>query len=322
MNSNLIKEIDIRDIKGFKIGNAQDYNAMTGVTTIIFEKENRAGIDISGGGPASRESHLLHPLTNPHSLNAIVLSGGSAYGLNASSGVVKYLEENNIGYKLMDFVIPLVTQSCIFDLNIGDKNIRPDTEMAYKSCIDSKNNNAISGIIGAGTGAIVGKLAGLNRAQKSGIGYYAISLGDLQIGALAVVNAVGDIFNYRTGEKIAGVLDKNREKFSSIEDEMYLSYLSESMENTTLGVVFTNAKFNQAQMSKVASMTRAGFARSINPVSTMADGDTIYAVSLGDIIADINLVGALSANVMSRAIEDAINSSSMEDIEFLEKIIY
>lgn len=316
-----IKEIPFSDLKGFRIGNYQDYNAMTGVTTIIFEGENRAGIDISGGGPASRESHLLHPLTNPHSINAVVLSGGSAFGLDASAGVMKYLEEEGIGYKVRDFLIPLVVQSCIFDLNIGSEKIRPNLEMGYLSAKDSENNNIISGIIGAGTGATVGKLAGLSRAQKSGIGYSALSLGELKVGAVAVVNAVGDVFSYKDAKKLAGMMNNERTKFVNAENAMYLSHLTSNGENTTLGVVITNAKFNQPEMSKVASMARSGLARSINPVGTMADGDTVYAVSNGEVLADISMVGALSANALSLAIEDAVLSSKISDEEYLKKII-
>ena len=320
MNSKYINKIDFKDIKGFRIGNAQDYKAMTGVTTIIFENENRAGIHICGGGPASRESHLLHPLTNPHTINAIVLSGGSAFGLAASAGVVKYLEENNIGYKLSNYLIPLVVQSCIFDLNIGDKNIRPDFNMGYDSCLDSINNNIKSGIIGAGTGATVGKIAGISRAQKSGIGYYAMSFGDLQIGAITVLNAVGDVFDYKSSEKIAGILDINRKEFANIFDEMYLQKYKTTEENTTLSVILTNTKFSQSQMSKVAQMASYGLSRSINPVCTMSDGDTVYAVSLGDIEADISLVGSLSAIAISESINDAVNSSKITEEDFLKMI--
>ncbi|NLJ57398.1 MAG: P1 family peptidase [Tissierellia bacterium] len=315
--------INITDIGGFRIGNAQDYKAMTGVTVIIFDKENTGGIHISGGGPASRETLLLSPYTNPKSLNAIVLSGGSAYGLEASSGVMKYLEEHKIGYQVANTIVPLVCQSCIFDLNIGSSLIRPDSQMGYTACKNAEYNQPKSGIVGAGTGATVGKINGMKQAQKSGLGYYALKVGNLKVGAIAVVNAVGDIFDYKTGQKVAGMLNQERTDFISSEREIYrMETALNDLGNTTLGLILTNASFSQSHMSKIAKMATSAYGRCINPVGTMADGDTIYAISVdGKVKADLNQVGTLASRVLSEAILKAISNSKMSDDEFLAKII-
>lgn len=312
--------IKITDIEGIRIGNAQDYDAMTGVTVILFDVENNGGVDVSGGGPASREVHLLSPVTNRNSLHALVLSGGSAYGLDASGGVMRYLEERGKGLHVANAIVPLVCQSCIFDLGIGNGKVRPDADMAYKACENAEQNEAISGNVGAGTGASVGKLLGIHRAQKSGIGYYAVQIGELKVGAVVVVNAVGDIFDYKTGRKIAGMLTEDRTEFADAEEVMF-QIKAEGAEgaNTTIGAVFTNAAFDKANMNKIASMARSAYSRCINPVGTMADGDTIYAMSVGKVKADINMVGTLAATVLSEAILDAVRSAKMEEKEFLSK---
>ena len=198
-----MNHISITDIQGIRFGNAQNQQAMTGVTVVLFDRPNAGGIDISGGGPASRETGLLSPLSNPNSLNALVLSGGSAFGLDASTGVMGYLEEHHMGYHVLNTTIPLVCQSCIFDLGLGDGTTRPDAAMGYAACVDAEGNHPRSGIVGAGTGAAVGKVCGIGQGEKSGIGYAALEVNGLQVGAVAVVNAFGDIFDHQTGQKLA-----------------------------------------------------------------------------------------------------------------------
>ena len=316
-----VKEISITDIGGFRIGNAQDYDAMTGVTAIVFDRKNTAGIDISGGGPAARESFLFTPLSYKQSITALLLSGGSAYGLAAATGAMQYLEEHGMGYRLADMVIPIVPQSCIFDLSTKTK-VRPDAKMGYAACKDAERNALPqSGNVGGGCGASVGKLCGLKRAQKSGIGYYALQVGELKVGAIVIVNALGDVFDFRNGKKVAGAMNAERTAFIDSEEVLYS--MQEGMQNkiqegknTTIGAVITNAKFSQQEMCKIAAMTRAGLARSINPVGTSADGDTVYAVSCGDIKSDYNLVGTLASRVLSMAILDAVSSSKMTEEEY------
>lgn len=312
-----LKEINITDIGGFRIGNAQDYEAMTGVTAIVFDVENTAGIDISGGGPAARESFLFTPMAYKQSVTALLLSGGSAYGLAASDGAMQYLEEHGMGYRLLDMVIPIVPQSCIFDLSSKTK-VRPDSAMGYAACEDA-GRNALppSGNAGGGTGATVGKLCGMQRAQKSGIGYYALQTGQLKVGAVVIVNALGDVFDFRSGKKVAGALNKERTSFIDSEEELYsMQQKIQEGANTTIGAVITNASFSQQEMCKIAAMSRSGLARSINPVGTSADGDTVYAVSCGFVKSDMNLVGTLAARTLSMAILDAVSSSKMTEEEY------
>lgn len=320
---NEFKEISFTDIKGIRIGNAQDYEGMTGVTVMIFDEENTGGIDISGGGPASREPYLLNPLMAPQSLNAIVLSGGSAYGLDASAGVMKYLEEKDQGFHILGTVVPLVVQSCIFDLMTATPFVRPDAAMGYAACQDAEENHPVSGIIGAGTGACIGKICGMKRGQKSGIGYYAMQLGDLQVGAMVVVNAFGDVYDYKNGQKIAGTMNPERTALIEAEELFYGADPAQTRGNTTLAIVVTNGDFSHAQMSKVASMARGAYSRCIKPVGTLIDGDTIYAMSVGEhkVEADINVVGTLAVRVLSEAILDAVRSSEMDNDTFLKKAL-
>lgn len=316
-----MKEISIKEFKGLSIGHAQREDGKTGVTVIYFPNGAQVGCDISGGGPASRETPLTSPLTADNPINAVVLSGGSAYGLAASDGVMRRLEEADIGYDTGYALVPLVCQSCIFDLNYGSNRKRPNADTGYAAC-----DNALEecddrmGNIGAGTGASVGKLLGMRQAQKSGLGLHAVQHGDLQIAAIVVVNAFGDIFDPQTGEKIAGLLDADRKGFLDTEKVM-MEIMSKPKDmftgNTTIGCIVTNAKFNKAQMNKIASMTRNAYARCIDPVGTMADGDSIYACSVGEVVSDINLVGTLAARVMERAIVKAVEASRIEDEEFL-----
>ena len=308
-----MKEISINDIENIRIGNAQDIIGGTGCTVIICEKGAPTGLDVRGGGPASRESELLKPLAAAESIHAVLLSGGSAFGLDAAGGVMSYLEERNIGFDVGITKVPLVCQSCIFDLAIGDSRSRPTPSMAYEACIASEKNTPQQGCVGAGTGAAVGKFAGKDRAMKSGLGYYAVQLGELKVGAVVSVNAMGDIFDIDTGKPLAGLLSPDRQSIYSTETEMYKSYAPiENLftHNTTIGTIITNGKFNKTEMNKIASMAHNGYARAINPVHTTADGDSIYAMSAGDIQSDINVVGTLSARVMALAVKSAVMSAT------------
>ena len=319
--NDLMKEISIKEIEGVSIGHAQDENAKTGVSVIYFKNGAQAGCDISGGGPASRETPLTDPMTADNPLNAVVLSGGSAFGLAASDGVMKYLEEQEIGYNTGYALVPLVCQSCIFDLGYGKSNVRPDAALGYEACKNAfECCDDSMGNVGAGTGASVGKLMGMKQAQKAGLGIHAIQVGELQIAAVVVVNAFGDIFNPENGQKIAGLMDPTRSTFLDLE-QMFLQFMSAPKDlfnsNTTIGCVITNAKFDKAKLNKIAAMTRNAYARCINPVGTMADGDSIYACSVGEVVSDVNLVGTLSAKVMQKAILKAVEAAKIPDEEYL-----
>ncbi len=307
-----MREISVSDVGAVCIGQTENTEAATGCTVFIVPEGMRAGLDVRGGGPASRESQLLNPLTAAQRIHAILLAGGSAYGLGAANGVMQYLEEHGIGYDTGYALVPLVVQSDIYDLSVGDSSVRPDAAMGYEAArFAMEAANYRDGNYGAGCGATVGKYAGMDFCMKSGIGSYAIQMGELKIGAIVVVNALGDIYDWRTGKQIAGMLNEDKTGLRSTSSTMRGSYkIAENRftGNTTIGVVFTNARFDKAQLCKIAGMAHDGYARSINPVHTSADGDSIYAVSIGEIEADQDLVGTLAAEVVSEAITRAVTS--------------
>ena len=304
------KEIPVTDIQNIRIGQAENAAAGTGCTVFICENGMRAGLDVRGGGSASRESELLKPLAAAQYIHAIVLAGGSAFGLGAANGVMEYLEARDIGFDVGVTKVPLVVQSDLFDLTVGKCSVRPDAAMGHEAARRAMEDpNYQDGNYGAGCGATVGKICGMSTCMKTGIGSFAIELGGLQIGAVVAVNALGDIYDWKTGQKIAGLLAADGKSFRSTEEELarrITKIENRFANNTTLGIVLTNASFGKAQLCKIAGMAQDGFARSIRPVHTTADGDSIYAVSLGDLEADQDLVGALGAEVMSEAIKRAV----------------
>ena len=301
-----MKRISINDFPGITIGQVENAIAGTGCTVFICREGMRAGVDVRGGGPASRETELLNPLASAQEIHAVILSGGSAFGLNAAGGVMRYLEENDIGFDVGVTKVPLVVQSCLFDLTAADKSIRPDSAMGYEAArLALEAPNYRDGNYGAGTGATVGKFAGMSACMKSGIGSYAVSLGDLKLGAVVAVNALGDVFNWRTGEKLAGLLTGDTIELMK---ENYAPVNNKFTGNTTLAVVMTNAYFTKSQLCKISGMAQDGLARSIRPIHTSADGDTVYALSSGTISADMDLVGTLAAEVVSEAIINAVTS--------------
>ena len=307
-----MKIISIKDFDNIRIGNAQNTSAGTGCTVIISENGMCAGLDVRGGGPASRESELLKPLAAADRIHAVLLGGGSAFGLDAAGGVMQFLEEKGIGLDVGIAKVPLVCQSDIFDLTVADPYTRPDKAMGYEACVGAWQNNYQDGCFGVGTGATIGKLNGMEHCMKSGIGSYAVQLGDLKVGAIVAVNSLGDIYNWRDGHKVAGMLTPDCKHFVDSEDVVFADYEvieNKFVGNTTIGVVLTNAAFQKTQLCKLAGMAHDGYARSIRPVHTSADGDSIYAVSLGKLAADQDVVGALGARVMSEAILRAVQSA-------------
>ncbi len=310
--SNLFNQIDITDIEGVRVGSAQDDDAKTGVTVLVFDEGARVGIDVSGGGPAARETHLADPTTADNPANAIMLAGGSAFGLAAADGVMHYLEERGMGYDTGYARVPLVLGSCLYDLAYGSADVRPDAAMGYEACKNAEANVPRSGSYGAGCGATVGKICGMGHASKSGLGFFAAQLGELKMAAVVAVNALGDVYDPATGERIAGLTSEDGSELVDTRTELYKISRQTDMftGNTTIGAVVTNGSFTKAEMSKLASMARNAYARCINPVGTLADGDTIYAASVGTVEADVNVAGTLAADVMARAIVDAVRSAS------------
>lgn len=306
-----MNEIGIMEVGGFRVGHAQDMEAATGCTVILCDRMSPAGLDVRGGGPASRESQILNPVAAAEGINAVLLSGGSAFGLDAAGGVQRYLEQRDIGFDVGVTKVPLVSQSCLFDLTVGRKDVRPTAKMAYEACENASYDVPAEGNVGAGTGCSIGKYRGMDRAMKSGFGTCAFQVGALKVGALVAVNALGDVYG-PDGRQVAGLLNQEKTGLSSTLEEMFSEVtLAENLfaGNTTLGVVVTNAKFQKTQLCKIAGMTHNGYARAIRPVHTTADGDSIYALSLGDVRGDLNVVGALAAKAMEQAILRAVQAA-------------
>lgn len=308
-----MNEIPITSMENISIGQVENSEAGTGCTVFLCPEGMRAGLDVRGGGPASRESQLLNPLAAAREIHGIVLAGGSAFGLGAAGGVMQYLEEQGFGYDVGVTKVPLVAQADLFDLTVGDPFVRPDAAMGYaaaKLALEAPNYR--DGNYGAGCGATVGKFCGMATCMKSGIGSYALRLGELQVGAVVAVNALGDIFDWKTGKQVAGLLTEDKSALRRTADIMRGSVRvvdNKFTGNTTLAVVITNAAFEKAQLCKIAGMAHDGYARAIHPVHTTADGDSIYAVSVGETAADLDLVGTLAAETVSEAILRAVRSA-------------
>lgn len=308
-----MKKISLYDIEDIKIGHSENYEGGTGCSVILCKEGASAGVDVRGGAPGTRETDLLNPMEMVEKVHGVVLSGGSAFGLDASSGVMKYLEERNIGFDVGVTKVPIVCQAVLFDLATGDSRVRPDSSMGYEACNDSeKAFEDKNGNYGAGTGASIGKILGPKYSMKGGLGSYALQIGELKIGALVAVNCLGDVVSSTTGEIIAGALKEDMNTFLNTEEYMISHY--ENMNNvfkgnTTIGAIITNAKISKSQANKIASMAHNGYARAIRPAHTMFDGDTIFTMGTNKVQADINVLGMLSARVMEQAITNAITNA-------------
>lgn len=301
-----MKEIKLTDIAGFQIGNAQDIKGGTGCTVILCPQGACGGIDVRGGGPASRETELLKPVNLVERIHGVMLSGGSAYGLDACAGAMAYLEEKGIGFDVGVGVVPIVCGASLFDLVVGDPGCRPDKAMGYRACREAeKGLEPENGNYGAGTGASVGKFLGVDRMMKSGLGTCAVQIGEVRCGAIAAVNAMGDVIDPDTGKPAAGLLNETGDAIAGTEAAMYAEMGKNRnvfQGNTTLGCILTNARLTKAQANKIASMAHNGFARAIRPVHTSVDGDTIFVMACGEAEVNPDTLGALAAEVMARAV--------------------
>ena len=297
------------DVGNIKVGHAQDFEGGTGLTLILPDPGNTAGVDVRGGAPGTRETDLLNPLNQVSEVSSIILSGGSAYGLEAASHLMKILEKEGIGFDVGVAVVPIISQAVLFDLAYKNPKARPDEKMTQKAFDSATYTDKNMGIVGAGTGATVGKALGHDSLMKSGLGQASIKKGDLVVSAIVAVNAFGDIFDYHKGIQIAGpTKDGKMLKTMDFIDQILGSFADIKPANTTIGAVATNATFSKTELTKITGMAHDGYARSINPVHTLFDGDTIFALATNKIEANINLVGALAAEAMSMAIANAIYS--------------
>jgi L-aminopeptidase/D-esterase-like protein len=296
------------------VGQAQGLEALTGCTVIICPPETRAGVDQRGGAPGTRETDLLRTGQLVNQVNAVLLTGGSAFGLDAAAGVMRYLEENKIGLNVGPTVVPIVPAAVLFDLAIGDANVRPDAEMGYQACLNASTVPPAEGNHGAGTGATVGKVLTPKMATKSGIGTASIDLGGGGVvGAIVAVNAFGDVIDPESGEIIAGARGikgyaDTLKVMKSFVGKKVMGFMSGGS-NTVIGVVATNVKLSKEQLQRVAQMAHSGLARTIRPSFTLLDGDTCFALSSGEVEMDVNIVGAYAAEVYQQAILRAVRSA-------------
>lgn len=317
-----MKNNSITLIDGIRVGHAQDYEAITGCTVILCEKGAVGGVDQRGGAPGTRETDALQPVHLVDKVHAVMLAGGSAFGLDAAGGAVRYLEEKKVGFNVGVARVPIVPAAILFDLGIGSSKRRPDAEMGYQACLNASRSAPAEGSVGAGTGATVGKILGISQAMKGGIGTAALEIGaGVQVGAIVAVNVFGDVIDPETGEIIAGVrslkkgpirIGKGRfadtmQVMTGLVGRSILGFAQRG--NTVIGVVATNAKFDKEGATKVARMAMNGIARSIRPANTMLDGDTLFALATGKRKADVNIVGAYAAEVVAQAVLRAVRAA-------------
>lgn len=302
-----MKSIQVSDIKGIEVGQAQDIVGGSGCTVILCKEGCVAGVDVRGGGPATRETDLLDPINMVQKIHAVCLSGGSAFGLDAASGVMRYLEEQGCGHDMGFVKVPIVCGASLFDLGVGDVKCRPDQNMGYTACRQIQKDIA-EGNVGAGTGASVGKMLGKEHAMKSGLGTCGIQVGELQVAAIVAVNACGNVVDENTQKDIAGILVAGN--IVSTEQAM-LTMLEKGLPdgNTTIGCIITNAKLDKAQATKIAGIAHNGYARVIRPVHTMSDGDTIFVLGTGEIEMQSDVVGILATDMMAKAIQRAVKKA-------------
>ena len=302
-------------VEGLKVGHHTLTERLTGCTVILAEKGATAGVDVRGSAPGTRETDLLDPTNTVQQVHAIVLSGGSAYGLAAADGVMRYLEEKGIGFSIGGGVVPIVPGAILFDLSVGDFKIRPDASCGYAAAKAAATGAVEEGNVGAGAGATVGKMGGMKRAMKGGLGSASITLPDgLVVAALVAVNARGNIVDPSTGGMVAGARTEDGKSIGDIHAMMRdgaHEFEALPLQNTTLGVVATNARLTKAQAKKIAEMAHDGFARAIVPAHTSGDGDTIFALATGTRTGDVSTdrIGALAADAMVEAILRAIRAA-------------
>ncbi|GCE27755.1 peptidase S58 [Dictyobacter alpinus] len=305
---------DITDVPGIRVGHDTNLEAGTGCTVVLCETPAVGGVDVRGGAPATRETDLLHPLCMVDEVNAVLLTGGSAFGLDAASGVVRYLEERGVGYDTGVVRVPIVPAAAIFDLPFGSATIRPDSASGYQACksAETATGPLEQGTIGGGTGATVGKMLGPDFAMKGGVGSASQELiGGIIVGAIVLVNALGDIIDLQTQQVVAGT--RNAAGKSSATNNPF--------GNTTIAVIATNATLTKAEATKVAQMAHDGMAHVIRPAHTMFDGDTVFTLALGDKTSGIqhdtataaqhvSTLGAAAAHTLARAIVKAVRQAS------------
>ena len=313
----------ITDVPGIRIGHAQDDEALTGCTVVLCEAGAVAGVDQRGGAPGSRETDLMRPMHLVQRVHAVLLAGGSAFGLEAAGGVVRYLEERQVGFDVRVARVPIVPAAILFDLEIGQCDVRPTADMGYQACMNASTEPPSEGNAGAGTGATVGKILGMGQAMKGGIGTASIHVGNgIVVGAIVAVNAFGDVIDPITSQIVAGVrcadvgplhigapgyFADTLHIMHGLVGRTTLAFARRG--HTVIGVVASNARLDKEETNKVAQMAHDGLARAVRPAHTMLDGDTLFALATGKRRADVNIVGAFAAEAVSRAIVKAVRAA-------------
>jgi L-aminopeptidase/D-esterase-like protein len=314
----------ITDVPGIQVGHADDQEALTGCTVVLCRRGAVGGVDQRGGAPGTRETDLLGPLNLVEKVHAVLLAGGSAFGLDAAGGVMKYLEGQKIGFNTGVARVPIVPAAILFDLHLGRADVRPDFEMGYRAAAAASSTPPAEGNVGAGAGATVGKILGLKTAMKAGIGTASLEMGGgVLVGALAVVNAFGDVIDPGTGEILAGARAAQIGPLKlgaggTFADTLLVlkTFTGRSVlrfatrANTVIGVVATNARLTKAEVNKVAQMAQDGVARAVRPAHTMLDGDMVFALATGERRADVSSVGAYAAEAVARAIVRAVTTAA------------
>lgn len=313
----------IVDVPGIKVGHAQNDEALTGCTVILCEEGATAGVDQRGGAPGTRETDALHPMHLVEKAHAVLLAGGSAFGLDAATGVMRYLDARKVGFNTGIVNVPIVPSAVLFDLGLGRADVRPDAEMGVRACENASTNPPAEGNVGAGTGATVGKILGMKQAMKAGIGTASLEIGGgIIIGAIVAVNAFGDVVDPANNQIVAGVrtmragpitvgsggyFGDTLEIMRTMAGRTIMDFATRA--NTVIGVVATNARLDKQEANKLAQMAHNGLALTIRPAHTMLDGDTIFALATNKHAVDVNIVGAFAPIVVSQAILRAVRAA-------------
>ncbi len=301
----------ITDVPGIKVGHHTDSRRPTGCTVILCEDGAVGGVDVRGSAPGTRETDLLAPVNLVDTVHAVLLSGGSSFGLDAAGGVVRWLEERGFGFPVGPARVPIVPAAILFDLWIGDQRIRPDAQAGYAACENASAQAPEEGSVGAGAGATVGKLFGLDRAMKGGIGTAALKVGGITVGAIVAVNPVGDVIDPAGAGVVAGSRDANGRRWAGTTAAILRGEMPPMLQAgmaTTIGLVATDAQLTKAQAQKIAQMSHDGLARTIDPVHTMFDGDTMFALGTGrsGLAGNAGAIGVIAASVTASAVLRAV----------------
>jgi L-aminopeptidase/D-esterase-like protein len=311
MNKAINPPGSITDVPGIEVGHFTDSRRPTGCTVIIARDGAVAGVDVRGAAPGTRETDLLNPSNLVDRVHAILLAGGSAWGLDAASGVMQWLEENNIGLKVGFGLVPIVPAAVLFDLPVGDASIRPDARAGYQACQMANRSTPADGNVGAGAGALVGKVFGIERAMRGGIGSASLTVDGITVGAIIACNAMGDIVNPVTGQLLAGARTVDGTALLNSRDAILAGELPQTVlpgTNTTIGVIATDAIVTKCQAQRLALVAHDGLARAINPVHSPSDGDTLFALGTGKAgrSASMLVLCTMAAEVTARAVVGAV----------------